>query len=249
MVEQLQAFVDDSKAREDVLVLAGYIANLDQWKCFSIEWDALLKEPTPWDEFKMKVAARHPQRSEKFYRLVEKYALAYIACIVEIEPLRRVCAELGIDRAGLGNPFLTNPYNLAFKLIMDATYRELARVRLNGSLEFIFDDRGEEKHVRNAWEFFLLGLSEDARRRVAAEPKFEKSHEVLPLQAAEIIAWHARKHWIKHRKFEGDVELSWPVQRPVLGHLVHWDYEEIKSQLVRVRELLQNGVILMPHSQ
>ena len=238
MATQLQAFIDDSKTGEDVLVLAGYIARFDQWARFSIEWDALLNEYPCWDEFKMKHAVRHPIRSEKFYRLIEKYALAYIACIIEIEPLRRICAELGIDRAGLGDPFLTNPYNYAFKAILGATYRELERVQLNEPLEFIFDDRGEKKHVKNAWNFFLRGLSEGVRPRASIKPRFEKSHEVLPLQAAEIIAWHVREHWIKHRKFEGDVELSWPVQRPVLGHLVHWDYGAIKPNFVSLRELL-----------
>ncbi len=136
----------------------------------------------------MKRAIRHPKRSEKFYRLVENYALAYIACVIEIEPLRRLCKELRLDGAALGVDLLTNPYNYAFKAIMRATYTELTRVGLSVPLEFIFDDRGEKVHLSNAWELFLLGLPEEARRRVAAEPKFEKSHDFLPLQAAEIIA-------------------------------------------------------------
>jgi len=242
----LQAFVDDSKTGEEVLVLAGYISTFDQWARLSSEWHALLKGPPMWEEFKMARAIRHLAHAEKFYRLVEEYALASIVCVIEIQPLRRVCAELGLDKAALGNAFLTNPYNYAFKAIMGATYTEIMR-NISAPLEFVFDDRGEKVHVWHAWDAFLHGLSPEERRVVASKPRFVKSHDCMPLQAAEIIAWHARKHWIKYRRFEDQIPLSWRPERPVLGHIVHWGYDEMKPNFIRTREtLIQRNIMLRP---
>jgi len=229
----LQAFIDDSKQQEDVLVLAGYIAHPLRWAQLSIEWQKLLDENPRWNEFKMNRAAGRPERARRFYQVVKGHVAAYVACVVEIAPLRRLCAELG-----LVDPISNNPYNFAIKAILDATYSELARVGQKRPIEFIFDERGEKVHVRSAWEFFLLGRSPEARRLIPAEPRFEDSRKVLPLQTAEIIAWHARRHWIKHKSFEGDVDLLWPDPDPIKGHLVHWDYDGLKPNIVSLRKLL-----------
>jgi len=231
-IVMLQAFIDDSKQREDVLVLAGYLSDWKSWERLSIEWQKLLDEPSAWDEFKMARAASDLKRAQRFYGVVKAHVPAYVACVLEIGPLRQLCDELALP------PFCRNPYNFAIKALLDATYGEMGRVGLEWPIEFIFDDRGEKVHVRAAWEFFLLGRPPPARRLIASEPKFEKSIEVKPLQSAEIIAWHAREHWLKHRKFEGEVELLWDDPDPIKGHLVHWDYDGLKPNMESLRDLL-----------
>lgn len=61
---------------------------------------------------------------------------------------------------------------------------------------------------------------------------------MLQLQTAEIIAWHARNHWMKHKRFEGKVELLWDDPDPIGGRLIHWDYDALKPNIVSQRELL-----------
>jgi hypothetical protein len=229
----LQLFVDDSKQQEDVLVLAGYAAHPLKWAQLSVEWQRLLDENPRWSEFKMNKAARYPERAQRFYQVVKDHVAVYFACVVEIAPLRRLC-----DEFGLHNPFWINPYNFAIKAILDATYTEMGEVDLQWPIEFIFDERGEKVHVRSAWEFFLIGRSPEARRLIPAEPRFEDSRKVLQLQTAEIIAWHARKHWMKHKRFEGKVELLWDDPDPIGGRLIHWDYDALKPNIVSQRKLL-----------
>ena len=230
----LQAWIDDSKTGERVLVLAGYLAPHENWRQLTIEWDALLKEQPVWDEFKMRHAARYPDRAEKFYRLVEKYALAYVACVVDMGALRQICDELNL------HDFFRNPYIYAIKAIMGATYNMLSLIDQSApvTLDFIFDERGERKFVETAWEYFKLGLSEKERQRVGARPRFEKSIDFPALQTAEIMAWHLRRHWLKHGKFEAEISLPWKANKPVKGHLVHWDYEALKPNLESLRNLL-----------
>ena len=234
-IAMLQVYADDSKSREEVLVLAGYVGHLEQWQKFSVEWQRLLDEHPKWDEFKMKRAARHPERALKFYRVVEKYAAVSVACVVEIQALRTLCDEFALP------DFCRNPYNWAFKALPGATYMRLGNVGAQYPMEFIFDDRGEERTVRDAWPFFFMGMPSNAQRIMSpAKPRFERSHEVLPLQAAEIAAWHARKHWVDHKKFESEaIELSWPEATPMKGLLTHWNYETLKPNMQGLRALLE----------
>lgn len=230
----LQAFVDDSKTREEVLVLAGYVAPFAEWEKFTEEWHALLNEPPVWPEFKMRRAIRHPERSERFFRVVEKYALAFVVCLVEIGPLRRLCDELGL------HDFFRNPYHFGLRAITDATYQELHLLGFKDGdqVEFIFDKRGEQKFMDIAWPYYEATIPEEQRSRIFGKPRFEKSDDVLPLQAAEIIAWNAREHWLKHGNIASDIEMPWKTARAIPGHKVHWNYEGMRPNLVRLRHLL-----------
>lgn len=227
----LQAFINDSKQHQDVLVLAGYLGHWKRWEQFSVEWQKLLDE-NHWDEFKMARAARFPERAERFYGVIKDHVAAYVACVLEIGALRKICDELALP------PFCRNPYNFGIKAILDSTYGELARVGSERPIEFIFDERGEKVHLQAAWEFFLIGRTPQVRRLIYGEPRFERSSDTLPLQSAEIIAWHAREHWIKHRKFEESPALLWNDPEPIKGHLVHWDYDGLKPNMESLRKLL-----------
>jgi hypothetical protein len=237
----LQAYVDDSKTGEEVLVLAGYIAPADRWQQFSLEWDFLLKESPTWVEFKMKHAIRYPARSERFYRLVERYAVAFVVCLIEIRALRQLFEEMELP------PLFTNPYNFAFRAITDATYQELHLLNIHDKVEFIFDKRGEEKFVQSGWDFYERTIPAEQRARIVGIPKFQESVDVLPLQAAEIIAWNTRKHWLKHRNISDPIELPWPELRQIPGHKVHWNYDAIRPNLERLRALfLELGLVPRP---
>jgi hypothetical protein len=231
MVTTLQAFIDDSKTGERVLVLGGYLASHDDWRKLSIEWQILLNEFPQWDEFKMKRAARHPERAKRFYEVVQKYAPAYVACVVEIGPLRQLCDEFGLD------DFFRNPYNYAFKAFMTGTLKTVSKTKEPFEIDFIFDERGEQKSIEDAWEFYRMGLSSEELSRLGARCRFEKSIDFAPLQTAEIVAWHARKHWLKYGRFDRDLELSWTVEKPIKGHIVHWDYEAMKPNMASLRDL------------
>jgi hypothetical protein len=231
----LQAYIDDSKTREDVLVLAGYLAPWEKWARFSVEWDLLMKEFPAWDEFKMKKAIRLPDRGERFYRLVEKYVTAFVVCVVDIQALRRLCDELGLD------DFHRNPYHYGFRALTDVTYQQLHLLGLDDDkIEFICDKRGEQKFIDLGWSWYEASIAEEIRLRIAGKPRFEDSVEFRPLQAAEIIAWNARKHWLKHGHVDDPIELPWPQKRPIPGHKVCWDYKGIKPNLERIRDVLKD---------
>ena len=45
---------------------------------------------------------------------------------------------------------------------------------------------------------------------------------------------------MKHKKFEGEVELLWEEPDPIKGLLVHWDYEGLKPNMESLRNLLDS---------
>jgi hypothetical protein len=50
LVMPFEAYVDDSQAGGEVLVMAGYIALYEQWEKFSVESQKLLDGPPRWDQ-------------------------------------------------------------------------------------------------------------------------------------------------------------------------------------------------------
>ena len=230
----LRAYVDDSKANEQLLVLAGYVAPPSAWHEFSTDWRLLLNAPPAWTEFKMHRASakKHRARAESFFRVVEKYALVGIICAVEIGPLRSIRKELCLPN------YFDNPYVFGIRAIMDATAQTLG-----APISFVFDERGEGQSVERAWDRWRDSVP-DLHGRLPAKPVFAKSEVELPLQAAEIIAWHSRKHWLKHKNLSADVELSWIVNNRIPCHRVLWDAGAIRPNLLTLRERLLSWGLL-----
>lgn len=230
----LQAYIDDSKEGEDVLILAGYVAPYETWETFSRDWRELLREAPEWPEFKMKKAGRRNlARAEKFYRLIERDALIFVVCAVEIAPLRQLCEELELPA------YFANPYIFAVRAIIDATAQRQGGLGIRQPIEFIFDKRTERALTDETWERWKASVHADMGVLFASKPRYEDSHTMMPLQADDLLAWHARKHWIKHGTFTAPLEISWPKMRAIPGDKVQWNYEGIRQNLLSLRDLLR----------
>ena len=56
-------------------------------------------------------------------------------------------------------------------------------------IDFVFDEQAEKKQIWAAWDEFVGASSPRYRDRVGAPPRFEKDSELMPLQAADFLAW------------------------------------------------------------
>jgi hypothetical protein len=227
----LQAFIDDSLASDEVLVLAGYIADFERWAQFSIDWDELLGMCPKWDRFKMvEVASSRDElrweRAGWFYRAIERHAQAFVACAVEIEGLRRIVREFSLD------DIFSNPYQFALYAITDATMQFQHELGIIEPIDFIFDERGEKGELRKGWAYYTKSVNEEFAKRLGREPRFEDDMEFLPLQAADLLAWHIRKHWLQHRSITtADCKVSWPEKRVIPGYKFNFGYKEIRAHI------------------
>jgi hypothetical protein len=224
----LQAYIDDSQTDGEVLVLAGYLASFERWEKFSLDWQQLLDGPPPWKRFKMaQVAstqdAQRWERAAAFYRVVEQYAAAFVAVAVELKPLARAAREAGIPEWRL-----TNPYIFAHRAILDATLQYQREIGINEPVDFIFDTFGQERFIREGWELFAATRPPELQPLLGRTPRFESDDEFLPLQAADMLAWHAREHWLKHGSLTADLlVLSWKPKNNPQGYRFNIGYPDL----------------------
>ena len=86
-------------------------------------------------------------------------------------------------------------------------------------VEFIFDEQMTEKEaIRESWA--AIGKTRpDIAAHLGNEPKWEKEETFLPLQAADKIAWWARRHMEEGRAGQPLTPVPWREKRliPTLG--------------------------------
>jgi hypothetical protein len=220
MALQFQAFIDDSARRPaGDIVLAGHIATAEAWAHFAKEWEELLPLATLAKNgkyhFKMSEMARSErgiERTEPFYRLIEKYAVASIAYRMSLEDfaraIERVQSPAGI-LAQLGMSFalfrFENPFFFMFRCLMDDFHkkgREAVKhvIPLSETVDFIFDDQSEKSYILAGWDDFVSEMPEEERQYYGATPRFENDQDFLPLQAADLWAWWVRE-WYEEDAF------------------------------------------------
>lgn len=246
IIVSLQAYIDDSQTDDEVLVFAGYIARFEQWEEFSIEWQRLLDGPPIWKRFKMSEIAlsRDPARWERagaFYRVAEEHAEAFVAVAIELKALERAANDSGLAeatrRAGMPDGRLSDPYMIAHRAIVDGTMQYQKSLDLHDPIDFIFDEYKHKRRVRIGWETFVDTRSDGLRGLLGKEPRFENDEKFLPLQAADMIAWHAREHWLKHGSLTADrFVLSWKPKRNPRGYRFNLGYEDLLDHLTETRK-------------
>lgn len=207
----VQAFIDDSQTDGEVLVLGGYIASYEQWEKFSVDWQYLLDGPPRWERFKMsEIAALGGdetwERAGWFANVIARYATAFVAVGIDIKAFHSALAELNFPSFRSWNPYV-----FAHRALLDATIQFQHELGINEPVDFIFDKFSQRDFVDQGWKIFSATVRPEFRDRIGREPRFESDDEFLPLQAADLFAWHAREHWLKHRSMTegGNIKLSW----------------------------------------
>jgi hypothetical protein len=201
LLVMIQAYVDDSEgaSANRPLVLAAYIHAAEEWIKFSDAWDAALHEEPRIEYFKMVEAQNlrdqfkgwsHKKRTRKLFRLAE--------VIAEFGPFSLDCwlnarrhKEVLKPHApyGLSSPY----YPLSFALACG-----VARVchghGANHPIDFIFDKQDNvSKHVLLFWDYTVSGQPPEWGGLINPSPIFRDDKDVLPLQAADFLAWHTRR--------------------------------------------------------
>jgi hypothetical protein len=205
----LQAFIDDSgwDGQSPVFVLAGYVAKTEQWEAFSTEWQAALDYPDPATITALKTNQiynnnipntlihgwtnkQRDDRLKMFIAAINRHAMHGIVSVIPIEPYRKLM--IGKFKLRL----LDQPYFLAFFDIVIQILRLTERLKLHDKLEFIFDQQSVNKRLLEAeFEKCMEVSPPKAKALCGGMPKFKSDNDALPLQAADLIAWHARRYY------------------------------------------------------
>jgi hypothetical protein len=228
-----QAFFDDSGGRghSPVLVLGGLIAPyLPAWKAFTEEWQQVLDMKPSIAYFKMNEAAGlggqfigwdpviRDEKVRAFYKTIERNVAFQASVIIDLDAFRKVAAEY---------PFLNdNPHYLAFSGVVAGVVRNQTALGITGHIDFIFDEQAREKpEIMNAWDWYKSIAIGEQKGLLGNTPAFADDKKVLPLQAANLVAWWIRKMASERQQ----LTFPWTSSRQIPGVQIHYTEERIRS--------------------
>ena len=198
----LQAFIDESESKDPPLfTMAGYIASAEEWAAFSDEWQQYLDMSPGIKYFMMQEAMslegefRHWSESlrDEKVRLLEGVIFNHARVALQLTFNPKDLEEVFGDV-----PNLKRPYYYAFHTIITALAHYQKREGIIEKVDFIFDNQVMEKDkIMKAWD--NVGKDNGYLSDVMGEtPAFRDDEYVLPLQAADHMAWIGRETFKRH---------------------------------------------------
>jgi hypothetical protein len=236
----LQTVVDDSgRGNPPVFVLAGFAAKVERWVGFPEDWQAVLDIPPKLAYFKMKEA--HSLKRQ-FYGFTEKQRDERLEAFVEVieryvDFSFRLVIPHDLYRAGFQGKITREtdqPYFIAYYYLMTfLTAREYNKPD-GDKMDFVFDEQSKEQNwALDAYSLFVRFVPQRLKHLIGERPIHRDEKVFLPLQAADLYAWHVRKFYAEraaNRRFNN------PVWKRL--SLIHCEDEELTVD--RINSLVSN---------
>lgn len=127
------------------------------------------------------------------YRVIDKYPIFGIGCAIPLAPFYKVVADLNV--ASMWN----NPYYFAWRAVVTLSFEGAKLLGLIDPMEFIFDTQSDKVNVIGQWDNYYESVPIITRHKLKGPPSFKNDEDVMPLQAADMIAWWARRQYIKDK--------------------------------------------------
>lgn len=199
----LQGSVDDSASDtgDRRFFLAGYINTAPKWEEFADEWARVLRAPPAIDYCKMAEAQNlrgqflgwsEQKRDAKVNALaaiVRDHSPWSVHTSVSRKEYDAIVAPVA--------PFpLRHPYTVCFLGILSAASRGQHALGMEPPLpvDFVFDEQnGLEDVAVTTYRWLRDNKEPEIRDLLGATPIFRDDKRVLPLQAADMLAWHIRR--------------------------------------------------------
>lgn len=205
----LQAYLDDSGSEPNspIYCLAGYLANVGQWKRFSPAWKAALLADPSIDYFKMSEAMDLRGQFEGIPSALRDQKVFSLAEITHKHIEARINITIGRDDFDIflkptsDWPEVQDPYFICFYALVVMVNAFHRRIGLpDVEIDFIFDEQGNiGKRAVGWWDILLHQAGPDRAKLLGSAPIFRNDRKFLPLQAADMYAWVIRDRLIKGR--------------------------------------------------
>lgn len=221
----LRGFVDDSGSdgSRAPFVLAGFIFPQEKLMPFSDDWRAELARRPCIEYFKM---AEANDRSGQFQGMPDEFVKCKINDLMTVIdryqpdgiysalswPDYRAVLERSMPAA-----FMGNPYHLLFPAVFDAImFCQKRQGTFPQTVDVDFDEQGNAGwFARLCFELVKERCEPDVRKMLGRTPLMLDDKQVMPLQAADMLAWNIR------REFDSEeTEKRW-----------HWLFERLDSHI------------------
>lgn len=214
----LQGYIDDtgSEPNGQLFLLSGFILDTEEWEKFSDEWEFQLHRKPRIEYFKMhEAAARVGQfqgwskefvlcKVKDLLSVIEHYQPIGISCLTAWKDYRGVLGDLAVDD-------LKGPYALLFQLVFMAIvhYQRIQGIYPT-PIDVDFDDQGKVgRFALQVFQDMKAEFPEDWGKVLGRVPGMLDEKRVLPLQAADMLAWTERNSMLA----EAGGEWSWLYHR------------------------------------
>lgn len=237
LIVSLQAFVDDSSSEIDGrnMVLAGYVHSADRWLRFSEDWELALNEKPRIEYFRMSEAQNLSGQFRNFTRdqqvaktrtlgnVIRWYSPKSFECWVSKKSFDRIVKPVA--------PYdLKNPYMVCFYGAIVTLARFHAEEGIRVPVDFVFDEQGGLGAFVLLWYEWIKGWQDpQISALLGSSPIFRNDKSILPLQAADMLAWHLRRRKESRRAAE-----ERPLMKDILSHHVEATItDEVLEMLAR----------------
>lgn len=205
------------------MVLAGYVSTFTSWIDFSDDWQSALDETPRLSYFKMKEAFRleeqfgrlRPQerdeRVSKFCSIISKHVQFGVVASFKWKTLEVVKGEAPAVVLGL-------PYLMLLSGMMSTVMTHLFAMQSDPKVLFVFDEQGAAGHQAATTIDNIRGYFTPKEQRAFLGVSHLDDEVILPLQAADSIAWLMRRHAFEHPHCKADLA-DWEPQYKYLEPL------------------------------
>ena len=196
-----QAFVDESGGRRAgrILLLSACILTYPEWVEFSDEWHSVLRSPPAISGFHVREARKRQGQFARWKAIdVDRKVIALTEVILRHRPHVLSCWVGEDDHAATveanGVPDVKHAYFTCFMAIIQKV-AELQAVRgITTPVDFIFDEKGDMGLEALLWYSFIKStMRPEICNLIGGSPVFRSDDHVLPLQAADLVAWQKRR--------------------------------------------------------
>lgn len=255
----LAAHIDDSGSQGEgpVFVLAGYVADTNQWKRFSDQWQIALdikpnlkvvkiqhalRLEEGWGRFK---ASQRDERMKRFASIIHRHVKMGVVAVAGWEDMRRIRDEFFPKERFPKGKF--QPYAVLFHGLMSTLILRLHQKGIREKVDFVFDTQGALGRMAvEMFDHIYQDLPPELAAMVGGPPIHRDDEEVLPLQAAHTIAWLHRRH-AHENNLNCDLG-DWKPKQPYLRKLgeiptlyTWFPYERLAPLFSRAQKTLSVG--------
>lgn len=197
----MQAFVDDSAwdYGDRRYFLCGYINTAERWIEFSENWDRVLKEPPEISYF-------HAVEAQNLRGEFSGWSNA--ARVRKVVQLAKVIQDSNpwgfstwFNRSALDGEHLNSvprvlqhPFQVAFWGAIYATAGLHEQAGMELPVDFIFDEQMGQEVLTIALLDWIGQEDPRIKKVVGSSPIFRNDKDFMPLQAADMLAWHIRRN-------------------------------------------------------
>jgi hypothetical protein len=204
LLGMFKTYVDDSGRGDPfIFVDAGFLSTAPKWATFSVEWEAELRRHPAIPVFKATEAAhctgaftnftieQRDARVERLIAIINNYTELAVMALLNTKVYRETFKEK------ISITMDVPQFHVHISIIRRTIGWHYDTGRM-GKIDFYFDEMSDTElfEVRAVWQRMKMRGHSWQRRRLGLKPETRDDKTVLPLQAADLLAWSYYR-WMK----------------------------------------------------